>query len=155
MTDLNPILDEALRSTFTWIKFRESQRERLHRMHEIVSCMVHDATIFIRLANTEIWRETRYMPGMEDAETYIALGSQLHKAAVEFRVYSLLALARINFWLVIRTQWWCPLPAPRISSLSRVAGFTFHSSYRAFKVAVAALCLEYGQEFHDEIVPLI
>lgn len=155
MTDLNPILDEALRATFTWLKFRELQRERLHRMHEIVSCMAHDAMISIRLANTVLWLETKERPGMEDSEKYIALANDLEAAAVEFRAYTLLALLRINYWLVVRTQWWFPLPAPRITSLSCVAGFTFHSSYRAFKVAVAALCLEYGQEFHDDIVPMI
>jgi hypothetical protein len=155
MTELNPILDEVLRNTFTWLKFREMQRERLLQMQEIATCMAHDAMIFIRMAKTALWLETKERPGMEDSEKYIALSSKLEAAAVEFRVYSLLALARINFWLVVRTQWWCPLPAPRISSLSRVGGFTFHSSYRAFKEAVAALCLEYGQEFHDEIVPLI
>jgi hypothetical protein len=155
MTDLNPILDEVLRNTFTWLKFRQSQREQLHRMHEIVSCMAHDARIFLRLAGTVLWLETKERPGMEDTETYIELGNRLQKAAVEFYVYTLLALIRINFWLVVRTQWWCPLPAPRLFGLSRIAGFTFHSSYRAFKEAVAALCLEYGQEFHDDIVPLI
>jgi hypothetical protein len=155
MTDLNPIAEEILRSTFSWLTFRRLQRERLHRMHEILSCMSHDAFVFICLANTALWIETREHPGMEESEKYIALAQELHSAAVEFRIYSSLALLRINFWLILRTQWWFPLPSPNSSNLSSVAGFAFHSCYRRFKAAVAAMCLQYDQEFHDEIAPLI
>lgn len=155
MKELNPLMDEILRSTFSRREFRRSQRQRLYRMREIVSCMTHDAFIFIRLASTSLWLETKERPGMEDSEKYIALATELQSAAVEFRVYALLALLRINFWLILRTQWWFPLPSPKIPSLGSMAGFNFHASYRRFRDAVASLCMQYGQEFHDEIVPLI
>ena len=155
LKELNPLLDEVLQSTFSRRKFLESQRNRLHRMKEHLSCMTHDAFILLRLASTEVWRETKYMPGMENSERYIELGEQLHRAAVEFACVTTLSLMRVNFWLIFRTQWWIPLPAPRIWKLSVTGGLRFHASYRKFKEAAGALCLEYGQEFYDEIMPMI
>ena len=152
---LNPLLEEVLRGTFSRREFLRSQRDRLHGLKEHVSCMAHDAFIFLQLANTELWRETKYKPGMEDSQTYIELAQRLHKAAVEFAAASTITLVRVNFWLIVRTQWWFPFPAPRISSLRGTAGLDLYASYQRFKAAVGALCLQYGQEFYDEIVPLI
>src|SRR5215471_3704773 len=146
LKELNPLLDEVLRQTFSRRKFLRSQRDRLHGMKEHLSCMAHDAFVLLRLASTEVWRETKYMPGMENSERYIELGQQLHKAAVEFACVTTLSLMRVNFWLIFRTQWWIPLPAPRIWKLSVTGGLRFHASYRKFKEAAGALCLEYGQE---------
>ena len=152
---LNPLLEEVLGGTFTRRNFLSSQRDRLHKMKEHVSCMSHDAHIFLQLANTELWRETKFKPGMEDSEKYIELAQKLHRAAVEFICVATLTLWRINFWLLFRTQWWVPLPAPRISNLGQTAGLKLHASYRKFRDAVGALCLQYGEEFYDEIMPMI
>jgi hypothetical protein len=154
-TDLNPLYDMALDATFSRRSFRRLQRERLYRMRENLCCMAHDAFIFIRLANTALWLETKERPGMEDSEIYIGLAKDLHVAAVEFRTYTLLTLLRINFWLALRTHWWFPMRSPEIAILSQVAGFSFQSSYSRFKAAVAALCKRYDEEFLEEIVPLI
>lgn len=118
-------------------------------------CISHDALIFIYLANTQLWLETKERPGMEGSGKYIALARELETAAAEVRFFTLVTLARIEFWLVLRTKWWFPYPSPRIYDLGSFAGVSFSRSYQKFRTAVGALCLEYGQEFYDDIMPLL
>lgn len=153
--DLNPLREEVLRLTFSRRSFLHSQWETLHRMKERLSCMSHNALTFIYLANTEIWRETKEHPGMENAERYIALAEELHRAAVEFRVYAIVALLKIECLLVFRTKSWLPFPAPSLAGVGRCGELQFKMAYERFKNAVAALCLEYGEEFQEEVMPLL
>lgn len=155
LRDLNPDIEDVLRNNFSRRHFMELQRDALHRMKERVLCMSHDALICIHLANNEIWRETKDGPRTERAERYRALGRELHRSAVEFRFFTLMTLVRIEFWLALRTKWWVPLPAPNLPDLRGVGGITFYPCYQRFRSAMGALCLEYGQEFYDEIVPLL
>jgi len=117
--------------------------------------MSHNAFVFITWANTELWRETKFKPDMEDREVYIDLSRRVYDAAVEFRVYALLTLLRINFWMMFRIRVWSPFPAPRIADLREIGGVRFYASYSRLRDTVGALCLAYGEEFYEEIMPLI
>ena len=155
LQELDPITDEVLRRTFTRRSFLQSRRDALHRMKERLVCISHDALIFTYLANTELWLETKERAGMEDAARYIAAAQELQSAAVELRFFTLVTLARIEFWLVLRTKWWFPYASPRISDLGSFGGISFSRSYQKFRSAAGALCMEYGQEFYDDIMPLL
>jgi hypothetical protein len=147
--------EDIVRPLFTSRNFEASQLMSLFEIREHLLRMSHNAFVLLVWANTELWRETKYMPGMEEREVYIALSRKLHMAAVEFRLYALLTLARINFWMIVRIRPWSPFPAPRLVDLRETFGVKFYASYRRLQEAVGALSLAYGQEFYDEMMAVI
>jgi len=147
--------EDIVRPLFTSRKFEASQLMSLYEIREHLLRMSHNAFVLLVWANTELWRETKYKPGMEDREVYIALSRKLHVAAVEFRLYALLTVVRINFWMIVRIRPWSPFPAPRLIELRETAGVRFYASYQRLQEAVGALCLAYGQEFYDEMMAVI
>jgi hypothetical protein len=147
--------EQVVRKLFSRQKFRETQLLQLYETREYLLRMSHNAFVFIIWANTELWRETKLRPGMEDRELFIQLSRNLHAAAVTFRLYALFTLVRIAFWTIFRTRLWSPLPAPRLTDLREVAGLRFYASYQQVREAVGALCLTYGQEFYEEIMAVI
>jgi hypothetical protein len=148
-------VEEVVRSLFSRRKFQDSQLMNLYETREYLLRMSHNALVFITWANTELWRETKLKPDMEDRELYIDLGRRLYDAAVEFRFYALFTLLRINFWMIFRIRSWSPFPAPRLGDLREVGGVRFYASYSRLRETVGALCLAYGEEFYEEIMPLI
>src|SRR5882724_8901792 len=148
---LDSRVEDVVRPLFSRRRFEESQLMSLYEMREHLLRMSHNAFILLTWANTELWRETKYMPGMEDRELYIDLSRKLHNAAIEFRCYALCTLLRINFWMIFRIRFWSPLPAPRIADLRETVGVRFYASYRRLRETVGALCLAYGEEFYEQI----
>src|SRR5882672_4704593 len=93
-------VEEVVRKLFSRRKFQDTQLMSLYETREYLLRMSHNAFVFITWANTELWRETKFKPDMEDREVYIDLSRRVYDAAVEFRVYALLTLLRINFWMM-------------------------------------------------------
>jgi hypothetical protein len=147
--------EDIVRPLFTNRNFEVSQLSSLYEIREHLLRMSHNAFVLLVWANTELWRETKYKPGMDDHEVYIALSRRLHAAAVEFRLYALLTLVRINFWMIVRIRPWSPFPPPRLVELRETAGVRFYASYQRLQEAVGALCLMYGQEFYDEMMAVL
>jgi hypothetical protein len=127
----------------------------LYELREHLLRMAHNSFVLLVWANTELWRETKYKPGMEDREIYIDLSRKLHAAALEFRIYAIYTLVRINFWMILRIRPWSPFRAPRLTDLRETGGLRFYASYQRLREAVGAMCLAYGQEFYDEMMALI
>ena len=152
---LDPRIHDTLRSVFSRRHFADSQLSSLYELREYLSRMAHNSRVFLVWANTELWREIKYKPGMENADHFIELGRKLHTAAIEFRIYALFTLLRINFWMILRIRPWSPLPAPHVTDLREIAGLRFYASYQRLREAVGAMCLAYGQEFYDEIMAVI
>lgn len=152
---LEPALADVLRGTFSKSQYRLAQHRQLHFIREYLERMSHNSLILIQLANTEIWRETEAMPGMEDAAQYLELARSVLHAAIAFRFYVLCTLARIRIWMIFRTHAWSPFPAPHIPDLRQFCGVTLYGSYNRLRAAVAALCMAYGQDLHDEIMSKI
>jgi hypothetical protein len=151
---LDSRVESVVRPLFSRRKFEESQLMSLYEIREQLLRMSHNAFILLTWANTELWRETKYMPGMEDRELYMDLSHKLHSSAIEFRCYALSTLLRINFWMIFRIRFWSPFPAPRLADLREIGGVRFHASYSRLRETVGALCLAYGQEFYEQIMPL-
>jgi hypothetical protein len=152
---LDPRIHDTLRSVFSRRHFEDSQLMSLYEIREYLLRMSHNSYVFLVWANTELWRETKFKPGMDDRETYIDLSRKLHAAALEFRIYAICTLVRINFWMIFRIRPWSPFPAPRLVELRETAGVRFYASYQRLQEAVGALCLAYGQEFYDEMMAVI
>lgn len=148
-------IETITRNVFSRRKFRETQLVHLYETREYLLRMSHNAFVFIAWANTELWRETKLIPGMEDGAKFIELSRDLYSAALTFRLYAILTLARIHLWMLFRITPWCPFPAPQISTLRETAGFRFYASYQKLRNAVAALAIAHGQEFHDDMMAII
>jgi hypothetical protein len=152
---LNAQIDAITRQRFERQSFIESQRARMIEAREYLACMCHDAFIFLALARTELWRETSLMPGMENSQRFIDAARELEMAAIQFRVYTALTLIRIRIRMALQLHRWSPFAPRGISGLGRTCGLSFEPCYVKFKGAVGVLCLEYGQEFYDEIMPML
>jgi hypothetical protein len=148
-------VEDVVRSVFTPQGFQNSQLLTLYELREYLLRMSHNALVLMVWANTEIWRETKFKTDMEDRELYIDLGRKLYAAAIEFRIYTLLTLLRINFWIIFRNRSWSLLPTSRIADLREVGGVRFYPAYQRLREAVGNLCLAYGQEFYEELMALI
>jgi hypothetical protein len=152
---LDPRVDQLARASLSRRQFRAGQFVYLHEAREYLVRLSHNAYVLTTWANTELLRETELHPDMENRETYIELSHKLHVASIQVSIYTTIALFRIRLWLIFRMDPLSPLPLPRICDLREISGLRFYSSYQQLKDAVAALCLAYGPEFHDEIMAII
>jgi hypothetical protein len=121
-------------------EFRQVQRKRVHLLRECLLRMSHHAMVLIEWGNME-WTG----PHTEQKRT---LGHELVQSAVEFRLYSLLALIKLKVWIVL-------LPFVSITSLRglrTVAGIDPVRAYNRVKLAAESLGLIYGLQFQQELV---
>jgi hypothetical protein len=148
---LNPETEEYLHSAMTGVALRLEQRKSLHFMREHLLRMSHNAHILLEWSNAEL---KRHIVGQsdEDGECYRDCARQLHSAAIEFRLFAILSLIKINLWLVFRTQAWLPFSAPSLAELNHLGSLRFFELYSNLTQAVSALGRHYGTEFRDELL---
>ena len=77
------------------------------------------------------------------------------QAATEFRLYSLLALVKLKFWLVLPSPLSALFPSPSLPEMRHVFGIDALGSYHRLKTAASGLSLAYNNHFHDELVELL
>jgi hypothetical protein len=140
---LNPYAESALRSDLTRMEFRKLQRKRMHLYLTLVCKMAHNASVLIEWANREA----------EEADERTAqLAHDLQQRAVEVRLYSLLTMLKLRFWLLIRLDSWKMLPAPSLCELQETSGVHGLESYERLKTTASFLFLEMGQGNFDELL---
>jgi hypothetical protein len=133
----------------------ELKRKSLYEAREYLLRMSHNAFVLAIWAQAEYWQETHTMPPLRDRAEFIELSRRMHAAAIQFRIYALMTLVRMKFWMVFRMHWWWPFHEPTLVELRDVAGVSFYSSYHRLKDAVGALCRAYGDEFYEQIMAMI
>jgi hypothetical protein len=148
---LNPQTEEYLRSAMTGLALRLEQRRSLHFLREHLLRMSHNAHILLEWSNAELKREIIGQNGEHD-DCYRDCARRLHTAAIEFRLYAILSLIKIKFWMVFRTQSWMPFAPPSLSGLGEVCGLRFFTLYSNLTRATADLGRHYGSEFRDELL---
>jgi hypothetical protein len=148
---LNPQTEEFLHSAMTGVAWRLEQRKSLHFMREHLLRMSHNAHILLEWSNAELKRQI-VGQSEEDGECYRDCARQLHVAAIEFRLFAILSLIKINLWLVFRTQAWLPLSPPSLAELNHLGSFRFFELYSNLTRAVSELGRHYGTEFRDELL---
>jgi len=148
---LNPQTEQFLHSAMTGVAWRLEQRKSLHFMREHLLRMSHNAHILLEWSNAELKRQI-VGQSEEDGECYRDCARQLHTAAIEFRLFAILSLIKINLWLVFRTQAWLPLSAPSLAELNSLGSLRFFELYSNLTRAVSELGRHYGTEFRDELL---
>ena len=149
---LNPESEALCASTLTHRAFRWEQLRNLHYAREYMVRMSHNAAILAEWANAELSLEIVGRPGNKDEAEYLRSARKLHIAASEFRIYALLSLVKIRFWMIFRTVPWLPFAPPNITELRGIYGMKFFALYSKLTEAVSELGLLYGQEFHEELL---
>jgi hypothetical protein len=151
--ELESLLDPAQEANFRMRmspqEFAGWQRRRIHLMREYLLRMSHNALVLIEWGNMEA------LEAGNDAETFRQrqlLAQELVQAATEFRLYSVLALAKLKLWLVLPPPFSLAFPSPSLPSMRHVFGIDALGSYQRLKTAASGLSLAHSHHFHDELL---
>ena len=151
--ELESLLDPAQETNFRMRmspqEFAEWQRRRIHLLREYLLRMSHNALVLIEWGNMET-AETGN--NAETASQRQLLAKELVQAATEFRLYSMLALAKLKVWLVLPSPFSLLLPSPSLPAMRHVFGIDALGSYQRLKTAAGGLSLAHGLHFHDELL---
>ena len=140
---LDPQTEAILRKELTPSEFRSLQRKRIHCYVAMVKRMSHNSAVLIEWANREAEKA--------DGER-LQIVSQLQQQGVEVRLYSLLALIKLHFWLLIRIDSWRILPAPSLYDVREAGGIRGLDSYDRLKTAASYLVLDMKQEKFEQLL---
>jgi hypothetical protein len=155
-SELEALLDPAQEANFRMRmspqEFAPWQRRRIHLLREYLLRMSHNALVLIEWGNMESLTETR---DPEQSQKKQLLAKELVQAATEFRLYSLLALVKLKFWLVLPSPLSSLFPSPSLPQMRHLFGIDALGSYERLKTAASGLSLAYNNHFHDELVELL
>lgn len=151
--ELEFLLDPALEVNFGLrmprSEFRQWQRRRIHLMREYLLRMSHNALVLIEWGNIEWTQEDCVSERCREKQL---LAQEMVQAATEFRLYSLLALAKMKLWLILPSDLWFLIPSPSLPRLRSVFGIDAVRAYHRLKDAAGCLSLSYGNEYHHQLV---
>lgn len=141
---LNPAHEVNFRLHLSPEEFRSWQRKRIHLMREYLLRMSHNSLVLIEWGNLELGGDVTRFPKSEQTKV---LAQELVQAATEFRLYSLLALAKLKLWIIFRIDASASLPR-----LRSVFGIDSLGAYHRLKSAAGALGLTHGDEYHRALL---
>lgn len=152
--ELESLLDPAQETNFRLRmapqEFTEWQRRRIHLLREYLLRMSHNALVLVEWGNMEAIE-----PGNDDAKTLHQrqlLAKELVQAATEFRLYSVLALAKLKLWLILPSPFSLLLPSPSLPTMRHVFGIDALDSYHRLRTAAGGLSLAYSRHFYDQLL---
>lgn len=151
--ELESLLDPAQETNFRMRmspqEFAEWQRRRIHLLREYLLRMSHNALVLIEWGNMEALAEGN---DAEIVRQRQVLAQELVTAATEFRLYSVLALAKLKLWLVLPSPFSLLFPSPSLPSMRHVFGIDALGSYQRLRTAAGGLSLAHSHHFHDELL---
>jgi len=128
----DPLKEQNLYESLSAASLRKLQQERIHIAFEYERRMAFNVSLIQAVAYTEKERCARL--GEKDAQK-----DELIKGIIElcvmFRIYSLVVLARLAFWIVLGRI----LPEKRISKLRRVSALDGVTIYERLSQGIATL----------------
>ncbi|HEY1262036.1 MAG TPA: hypothetical protein VGF06_00850 [Terriglobales bacterium] len=140
---LDPQAEAILRRELGPTDFRRLQRKRIHNYVAIVRRMSHNAAVLVEWANREVKnRDPRAA----------RLAAELQQAGIELRLYCLLALVKLGFWLLIRVDSWRILPSPTLDDMREAGGIRGLETYDRLRSAASFLFIEMGQPNFEEFL---
>jgi hypothetical protein len=139
---LDPVAEGTLRRQLDREEFRQLQRKRIHLYLSFVKRMAHNASVLIDWANRE---------AESNDEKMIQLAQELQQGAVEVRLYSLLTLLKLRFWLLLRVDSWRILPIPSLYDVRELGGIRGAQSYDRLKTTAGFLFLEMQQPNFEQL----
>jgi hypothetical protein len=151
--ELESLLDPAQETNFrirmSSQEFADWQRRRIHLMREYLLRMSHNALVLIEWGNMESAATGNDAEALRQRQL---MAGELVQAATEFRLYSMLALAKLKLWLVLPSPFSLLLPSPSLPSMRHVFGIDALSSYQRLKSAASGLSMAHGLHFRDALL---
>jgi hypothetical protein len=151
--ELEALLDPAQETNFRLRmpaqEFTDWQRRRIHLLREYLLRMSHNALVLIEWGNMETAEIGN------DAEAFRQrqlMAKEMVQAATEFRLYSMLALAKLKLWLVLPAPFSLLLPSPSLPSMRHVFGIDALGTYQRLKTAASGLSMVHGLHFRDALL---
>jgi hypothetical protein len=147
---LDPAQEVNVRLLLSTAEFIAWQRKRFHLVREYLLRMSHNALVLIEWGNMEATElEAR---GTEACKEKLLLAQELVKAATEFRVYSVLALFTLKFWLLLPLPIASVISSPSLPRLRNLFGISAVGSYARLKNAAGSLSLAYSNAFQQDVL---
>jgi hypothetical protein len=146
---LDPGQEASFRIRMAPREFAEWQRRRIHLLREYLLRMCHNSLVLIEWGNMESLSPAKDAALGEERQLF---AQELVQAATEFRLYSILALAKLKFWLILPSTLSLLLPSPSLPSLRHLFGIDALGSYQRLKTAASGLSLAYNASFHQQLV---
>ncbi len=151
--ELESLLDPAQETNFRMRmspqEFADWQRKRIHLLREYLLRMSHNALVLIEWGNMETAETGNDAEALRQRQFW---AKQLVQAATEFRLYSVLALAKLKLWLILPSPFSLLLPSPSLPSMRHVFGIDALRSYERLRAAAGGLSLAHSHRFHDELL---
>ena len=147
---LDPGEEVSFRLRMSAPEFADWQRRRIHRMREYLLRMSHNALILIEWGNMEAGKNEEGESARSSERHQMA--QELVQAATEFRLYSMLALAKVTLWLVRPSPFKFLFSSPSLPALRNVFGIDALGSYQRLKSAAGGLSLAYNLNFHQDLI---
>ena len=139
----DPREEARLRSEIPEKDFRILQRKRLHLADEYLQRMAHNAAVLAEWANTEL---NRQHPLTRE------LASELHRRALNVRVYAFFTRFKLNLWLIFRLESARLLPAPHVADFRECAGIQGLHAYDNLKTAAGSLFAHFGHPEFEHLM---
>jgi hypothetical protein len=143
---LDPAAEVNFRLRLPGNEFKAWQRKRIHLLREYLLRMSHNALVLIEWGNMEIARQIEYQ-GSGHSTHLQSAAQELVQAATEFRLYSLLALAKLKLWIIFRVD-----SSASLATLRTVFGIDAFCSYQRLKMAAGSLGLVHGDEQQKQLL---
>lgn len=147
---LDPVQEKNLKFQLSPLEFRYWQRKRVHLMYEYLLRMSHNALVLIEWGNMESGHDEA-PPASKKAQERQALAQEMVRAATELRLYSLLALLKLKFWIVLRMDTWPLISAGNIPALREVFGINALATYTRVRETAGCLGGSYGLEYQEQL----
>ncbi len=130
-----------LRSNFSDAEFSTLQSKRLDLAREYLRSMAHNAAVLAEWADRELRRNASN-----------ELVSELHRDAVQVRIYALSARLQLNFWILLRLgppRW---LPTSMVTDCRKCAGISGLPAYGKLRNTAATLFLQLGHSEFEQLL---
>jgi hypothetical protein len=112
--------------------------------------MSHNSLVLIEWGNMEaIKNEGSDLAQCSEKQL---LAQELVQAATEFRLYSMLVLAKLTLWIILPPPFKFLLSSPSLPALRNVFGIDALGAYSRLKSAAGDLSMAYDLQFHDELI---
>ena len=151
--ELESLLDPAQETNFRMRmspqEFAEWQRRRIHLLREYLLRMSHNALVLIEWGNMENAETGNDAEALRQRQL---MAKELVQAATEFRLYSMLALAKLKLWLVLPSPLSLLLPSPSLPSMRHLFGIDALGSYQRLRIAASGLSMVHGLHFRDALL---
>jgi hypothetical protein len=147
---LDPAQEVNIRLRVSPADFTAWQNKRFHLMREYLLRMSHNALVLIEWGNMEAQeQEGKESPHCRQREL---LARELVQAATEFRLYSMLALIKIRFWLILPSSLSSLISPPSLPRLRSLFGISAMGAYARLKNAAGELGQLYDIAFQQDLL---